>query len=76
MIINNPAADSNYKTFEVAVMKRPAQRWQLGTSFSSTWIDVPISCGSTGSGLGSGISVDLVPDSVPHESQPGLQHGQ
>jgi Carboxypeptidase regulatory-like domain len=54
MIVNNPAADSNYKTFEVAVMKRPAQGWQIGTSYSSTWIDVPFSCGAAGSGLGSG----------------------
>ena len=54
MITNNPAADANYKTFEVAVMKRPARGWQVGTSYSSTWIDVPISCGASGSGLGSG----------------------
>ena len=54
MITNNPAADANYKTFEVAVMKRPARGWQVGSSYSSTWIDVPISCGASGSGLGSG----------------------
>jgi len=54
MTINNPAADSSYKSFEVAVMKRPAQRWQIGTSYSITWVNVPISCGATGSGLGSG----------------------
>jgi hypothetical protein len=54
MIINNPDADSNYKSLEVAVMKRPAQGWQIGTSYSSTWVDVPISCGASGSGLGSG----------------------
>jgi len=54
MIINNPDAESNYKTFEVAFMKRPSQGWQIGTSYSSTWVDVPFSCGSAGSGLGSG----------------------
>jgi len=54
MITNNPAAETNYKTFEIAVMKRPARGWQVGTSYSSTWIDVPISCGGSGSGLGSG----------------------
>ena len=54
MITNNPAADANYKTFEVAVMKRPSQGWQVGASYSTTWIDVPISCGASGSGLGSG----------------------
>jgi len=62
MIINSPAADSNYKTFEIAVMKRPAQRWQLGTSFSSTWVNVPSSCGSNGSGLGSGIPLIWYPN--------------
>jgi hypothetical protein len=54
MITNHPAADANYKTFEVAIMKRPARGWQVGTSYSSTWIEVPISCGASGSGLGSG----------------------
>jgi outer membrane receptor protein involved in Fe transport len=54
MIVNSPAADAKYKTFEVAVMKRPARGWQIGTSYSNTWIDVPISCGGSGSGLGSG----------------------
>jgi hypothetical protein len=62
MIINSPAAESNYKTFELAVMKRPAQGWQLGTSFSSTWVNVPSSCGSNGSGLGSGIPLIWYPN--------------
>ena len=39
-----------YKTFEVAVTKRPAQGWQLGASYSSTWIDVPITCGASAQG--------------------------
>jgi hypothetical protein len=35
-------------------MKRPSRGWQIGSSYSSTWVDVPFSCGSNGSGLGSG----------------------
>jgi hypothetical protein len=54
MIVNNPDADANYKTVEVAVMKRPARGWQIGSSYSNTWVDVPFSCGGSGSGLGSG----------------------
>jgi hypothetical protein len=54
MYVNDPSQDSNYKTFEVAVMRRPAQGWQVGASYSSTWADVPIACGASGSGLGSG----------------------
>jgi outer membrane receptor protein involved in Fe transport len=57
MFVNDPGQDSSYKTFEVAIMKRPAQGWQLGMSYSSTWADVPISCGTSGSGLGSGTPV-------------------
>jgi len=53
-IVNSADADSNYKTFEVAFMKRPSQGWQIGTSYSSTWVDVPFTCGASGSGLGSG----------------------
>jgi len=53
-ITNNPAAEQNYKTFEVAITKRPSRGWQIGGSYSTTWIHVPISCGASGSGLGSG----------------------
>src|SRR5206468_1558286 len=54
MITNNPAANAHYKTFEIAATKRPFQGWQLGASYTSTWLDIPIACGSSGSGLGSG----------------------
>jgi hypothetical protein len=54
MYVNDPNQDSNYKTFEVAVMRRPARGWQAGASYSSTWSDVPVACGASGSGLGSG----------------------
>ena len=52
MIVNNPAADSTYKTFEVAFQKRPSNNWQLGASYTSTWLDAPITCGASGTGLG------------------------
>ena len=61
MIVNNPAADANYKTFEFAFTKRPARGWQVGASYSSTWLDVPIQCSTTGSGLGTGTPVVWVP---------------
>ena len=54
MITNNRAADATYKTFEIAATKRPAQGWQVGASYSTTWSDVPIACGVSGGGLGSG----------------------
>jgi len=57
MFVNDSSQNTNYRTFEVAVMKRPAQGWQLGASYTSTWADVPISCGTSGSGLGSGTPV-------------------
>ena len=57
MFVNDPSQDTSYKTFEIAIMKRPAQGWQVGASYTSTWSDVPISCGTSGSGLGSGTPV-------------------
>ncbi len=76
MIINSPAADSNYKTFEVAVMKRPAQTVaardvvleHLGQRSELVRIQRL--------GARQWHSADLVPQSVPDESQPALQHGQ
>ena len=52
MYTNSSAADSNFKTFEVAVTKRPSQGWQVGASYSSTWLDTPVNCSDTGAGLG------------------------
>ena len=57
MFVNDASQDTSYRTFEIAVMKRPAQGWQVGASYSSTWSDVPIACGTSGSGLGSGTPV-------------------
>jgi hypothetical protein len=52
MFTNSAAADSTFKTFEVALMKRPAQGWQVSASYSSTWHDSPLGCSDTGIGLG------------------------
>ena len=57
MFVNDASQDTSYRTFEVAVMKRPAQGWQVGASYSSTWSNVPIACSTSGSGLGSGTPV-------------------
>jgi hypothetical protein len=62
MITNNRAADANYKTFEIAATKRPAQGWQVGASYSTTWSDVPIACGISGGGLGSGTPLVWFPN--------------
>ena len=52
MYTNSEAADSTFKTFEVALTKRPSQGWQIGVSYSNTWIDSPIGCSDNGTGLG------------------------
>jgi outer membrane receptor protein involved in Fe transport len=54
MFTNSEAADSKFRSFEVAFTKRPSQGWQLGGSYSTTWLDIPIQCGANGTGLGSG----------------------
>ena len=35
MYTNSAAADSNFKTFEMALTKRPSQGWQVGVSYRS-----------------------------------------
>jgi hypothetical protein len=57
MFVNDPSQDTSYRTFEIALMKRPAQGWQAGASYSSTWANVPLACSTSGSGLGSGTPV-------------------
>jgi len=52
MYTNNSAVDSSFRTFEIAVTKRPSQGWQVGASYSSTWLDNPIGCSDVGTGLG------------------------
>ena len=52
MFTNSSAVDSNFKTFEIAITKRPSRGWQVGASYSSTWLDNPIGCSDTGVGLG------------------------
>jgi hypothetical protein len=41
MLINDPAADETYTSFEVAVSRRLANRWQLMASYSVTKLDIP-----------------------------------
>jgi hypothetical protein len=52
MFANSPAADANFKTFEIALIRRPSQGWQVGVSYSSTWQHTPINCSDTSTGLG------------------------
>jgi hypothetical protein len=52
MYTNSAAADSTFKTIEIALTRRPSQGWQVGVSYSSTWLDNPINCSDTGVGLG------------------------
>jgi hypothetical protein len=54
MFTNSDAADSRFKSFEVAFTKRPSRGWQITGSYSTTWLDIPIQCGAAGTGLGSG----------------------
>ena len=54
MFTNSEAADSKFKSFEVAFTKRPSRGWQITGSYSTTWLDIPIQCGANGTGLGSG----------------------
>jgi hypothetical protein len=42
MLINDPKADSNYKSFEVSASKRLANRWQLMASYSATKKHIPL----------------------------------
>ena len=41
MLINDPRADANFKTLEVAATKRLANRWQFMASYSATKSDIP-----------------------------------
>jgi outer membrane receptor protein involved in Fe transport len=55
------APDSNYKTFEIAATKRPSNNWQLGAAYTTTWLDAPVTCDTSGSRVtsstGTGIAV-------------------
>jgi Carboxypeptidase regulatory-like domain/TonB dependent receptor len=52
MLVNNPAADSTYKSFEIGATKRPFNKWQLNASYTTTWLNIPITCGfAAGTGL-------------------------
>lgn len=41
MLINDPRADSNFRTIEVAATKRLSQGWQLMTSYTATKANLP-----------------------------------
>ena len=41
-LINNPAADANFATVELAVSKRLSNRWSFDASYSLTQIHIPI----------------------------------
>jgi hypothetical protein len=41
MLINDPQADANFKTLEVAATKRLANRWQFMASYSATKSHIP-----------------------------------
>ncbi len=53
MFVNSDVWDQSFKSFEVAFTKRPSQGWQLGGSYSTTWVDIPIQCSQSGTGLAS-----------------------
>ncbi len=42
MAINDPKADQSYASFEVAGIKRLANRWQFAASYSATKRTIPI----------------------------------
>ncbi len=42
MVVNDPRADANYKSVEVAAVKRLANRWQFMASYSATKKNRPI----------------------------------
>jgi hypothetical protein len=46
MLVNDPNADQNFKTFEVAALKRLSQGWQLSLAYSATKSTQPFTCGN------------------------------
>ena len=46
MLINDPDADSTYKTIEVAATKRLAQGWQFMASYTATKVNIPFGVGN------------------------------
>ena len=47
MLINDPDADQNFKTIEVAGTKRLSQGWQLFVAYSATKINLPFTCNNS-----------------------------
>ena len=76
MFINSSAADSNFKTFEIALTKRPAQGWQVGLSVLEHLAGQPDRVQRHRRRARQHEFQRVVSGSVRHESQPGPQHGQ
>jgi hypothetical protein len=68
MVINDPALDSKYKTFEIAANKRPSNNWQLGASYTTTWLNIPVTCAESGAALGLFVSRCLTNPNVAFNS--------
>jgi hypothetical protein len=47
MLINDPAADQDFKTIEVAGIKRLSQGWQLFAAYSATKLNLPFTCNNS-----------------------------
>ena len=47
MLVNDPRADSDFKTIEVAGTKRLSQGWQFSAAYTATKINLPFTCGAT-----------------------------
>jgi hypothetical protein len=48
MLVSDPKADQNYKSFEIATSKRLSNRWQMMASYSATRLHVPITQNTQG----------------------------
>ena len=76
MFTNEPARITDFKTFEVAVMKRPVEGL-AARRVVLEHVDRHPGCVAAPRAQGSASQFDnLVSDSVRNESQPGVQHGQ
>ncbi len=47
MLVNDPSADQDFKTIEVAGIRRLAQGWQLFAAYSATKLNIPYSCNNS-----------------------------
>ena len=47
MLVNDPRADQDFKTIEVAGIKRLSQGWQLFAAYSATKLNIPFTCSAS-----------------------------